>query len=179
MPTDITAALTPDGTPWVPEFPGQRPPFMPGNTAALNNRGPLTHGVYSLRRVEPLAREIVAELRATDGLDYLKAARFTTALWAYARAAAKAELVQQWIDGMAPGGEFAAGRGKDSPSEMLRQLQTRAGNLGDLIGLSPTGANEHADEIRQARETLRRKAERVALHDGLVEVAREAWFPDD
>ena len=57
--------------------------------------------------------------------------------------------------------------------------QTRAGNLGDLIGLSPTGANEHADEIRQARETLRRKAERVALHDDLVESAREAWYPND
>ena len=178
MPTDITAALTPDGTPWVPEFPGQRPPFMPGNTAALNNRGPLTHGVYSLRRVEPLAREIVAELRATDGLDYLKSSRFTTVLWAYARAAAKAELVQQWIDGMAPGGEFAAGRGKDSPSEMLRQLQTRAGNLGDLIGLSPTGANEHADEIRQAREQLRRTAERKALHADLKDAMREQWYPN-
>ena len=164
---------------WVPEFTGQRPPFQPGNTAALGNVGPMLHGVYSLRRVEPIAKRIVAELRATDGLDYLKAARFTTVLWAYARAAAKAELVQQWIDGMAPGGEFAAGRGKDSPSEMLRQLQTRAGNLGDLIGLSPTGANEHADEIRQAREQLRRTAEHKALHDDLVEGAREAWYPDD
>ena len=164
---------------WIPEFKGQRPPFQPGNTAALGNVGPMLHGVYSLRRVEPIAKRIVAELRATDGLDYLKAARFTTALWAYARAAAKAELVQQWIDGMAPGGEFAAGRGKDSPSEMLRQLQTRAGNLSDRLGLSPAAAANMADEIRQARETLRRKAVRLALHNDLVEAARESWYPNE
>ena len=32
---------------WTPEFPGQRPPFEPGNDLAVNNEGPLKHGAYS------------------------------------------------------------------------------------------------------------------------------------
>ena len=148
-------------------------PFEQGNTAAIR------HGANSMRMTEPVAKRIVAELRNTEGLDYLRAPRFTTALWAYARAAAKAELVLAWIDGMTPAQQFTAGRGKDSPSELLRQLQGRAANMGDRIGLSPAGAVEIADEIRKARTMLARRAEHDALQvDIRASLAQQLYEPD-
>lgn len=41
---------------WTPEFDGQRPPFEPGNEAAV------THGATSERHVGVLAARIAAEL---------------------------------------------------------------------------------------------------------------------
>ena len=164
---------------WIPEFKGQRPPFMPGNQLSLGNRGPLLHGAYSLRRVETLARRLVKEARETDGLDYLTAGRFKAALWDWARAEARHQLVEAWVAGMTPDEAADTSKTKTSPLALLLELGVRAGNHGDRLGLSPAAAKEMADEIRQARETLRRKAERKALHDDQVEAAREAWFPDD
>ena len=164
---------------WIPEFKGQRPPFQPGNTAALGNVGPMLHGVYSARRVEPLAREIVKEMLTEADLDYLRAPRFKAALWDWARAEARSRLVNEWAAGLSMEEATAEPGGRTAPLEMVRQLTVRAANMGDRIGLSPAAAKEMADEIRQARETLRRTAEHKALHDGLVEAAREAWFPDD
>ena len=148
-------------------------PFEQGNTAAIR------HGANSMRMTEPVAKRIVAELRNTEGLDYLRAPRFTTALWAYARAAAKAELVLAWIDGMTPAQQFTAGRGKDSPSEMLRQLQGRAANMGDRIGLSPLGASAIADDIAAARKTLAKRAERDQLQTDLKESWRQQTYGDE
>ncbi|MGE3194109.1 MAG: hypothetical protein AB7K08_11655 [Microbacteriaceae bacterium] len=54
------------GGEWVPEFAGQRPPFLPGNEAAV------THGARSPRKVEAVARKISDELadRFPIALDY-------------------------------------------------------------------------------------------------------------
>jgi hypothetical protein len=160
---------------WTPAFPGQRPPFAPGNEwrAEPGNERAVTHGAFSVRRVEPLAKQIAHDLRATDGLEYLTAPMFTARLMAYARAQAKAELVQQWLDAMTPDEQFAATRGKDSPAELLRQLGGRAARLGDLIGLSPVGLVEIADDIRKARTTLARRAERARLSNDLKDALRE------
>jgi hypothetical protein len=49
------SGLTEDGG-WVPEFEGQRPPFEPGNTAAVK------HGARSSRKVEDVARRVSEEL---------------------------------------------------------------------------------------------------------------------
>jgi len=51
---------------WVPEFEGQRPPFLPGNEAAV------THGARSPRKVERVARQVSEELaeRFPIALDY-------------------------------------------------------------------------------------------------------------
>jgi hypothetical protein len=160
---------------WSPAFPGQRPPFAPGNEwrAGPGNERARTHGAFSARLVLPLAKQIAAELRATEGLDYLRAPRFTAALQAYAQAAARAELMRRWIDTMTLNEEFHAGTGKDAPSEQLRQLQTHAANLGHRLGLTPAGAIEIADEIRKARAVLARRAEREALQADLRKSLRE------
>lgn len=50
---------------WTPAFPGQRPPFEPGNKVALGNRGPMTHGAYSsVLASSPLVLQLCEELRA-------------------------------------------------------------------------------------------------------------------
>ena len=147
-------------------------PFVDGNTAAQ------THGMYSARNVEPIARQIAADLRATDGLDYLDTPRFREALWTYAMAAAKAELVQRWLNGMTPAEQFTATRGKDSPSELLRQMQGHAGRLGDRIGLFPVVADDVADDIAASRKTLARRAERKALQADHRSALREQVYGD-
>lgn len=49
--------MTEDSKPaWTPEFPGQRAPFEPDNTAAM------THGARSPRKIEETARAVSAEL---------------------------------------------------------------------------------------------------------------------
>ena len=164
---------------WIPEFKGQRPPFMPGNQVSVGNRGPLLHGAYSLRRVEPLAAALVKEMLAEPDLDYLHAPKFRGALWDWARAEARSRLVNEWAAGLSMEEATAEPDGRTAPLELARQLTVRAANMGDRIGLSPAAAANMADEIRQARETLRRKAARKVLHDGLVEAARESWYPND
>ena len=161
---------------WVPEFPGQRPPFAPGNQVSLGNRGPLLHGAYSVRHVEALAEQIAAEMRAD--IDYLRAPRFAERLGAYSRAEARARLYGAWVESLTIA-EAATNPDGDPPLEVLRKLQTRAGNVADLIGLSPLGASAIADDIAAARKTLAKRAERDQLQTDLVEAAREAWFSDE
>lgn len=68
---------------WTPEFEGQRPPFEPGNEAAV------THGARSRRKVEEIARQIDDDLltRAPWVRD------FPEALGAYGRAEAVARMI--------------------------------------------------------------------------------------
>ena len=164
---------------WIPEFKGQRAPFAPGNQLASGNFASLTHGIYSPRRVEPLARQLVKEARETPGLDYLRAPRFKGALWDWARAEARSRLVNEWAAGLSMEEATAEPDGRTAPLELARQLTVRAANMGDRLGLSPAAAENMAEEIRQAREQLRRTAEHKALHDNLIEAARESWYPND
>ena len=163
--------VNPDGTPWVPAFQGQRPPFQPGHRLSVGNRGPLTSGAYSPRHVEPLAAQIAAELKAD--LDYLRTPRFAERLWTYSRAEASARLYGAWVDTLYMA-EAATNPDGDPPLEVLRKLQTRAGNLADLIGLSPLGASAIADDIAKSRATLARRAERTQLQADLRESIRRA-----
>lgn len=50
---------------WVPKFPGQRPPFTPGNEMAVK------HGAGSPRKVAPIAAELMQELFADETVSYL------------------------------------------------------------------------------------------------------------
>ena len=164
---------------WVPEFPGQRPPFMPGNQVSVGNRGPLLHGAYSLRHVEPLARALVKEMLAEPDLDYLHAPKFRGALWDWARAEARSRLVNEWAAGLSMEEATAEPGGRTAPLEMLRQLTVRAANMADRLGLSPLGASAIADDIAAARKTLARRAERDQLQTNLRAAMRQQWYGDE
>ena len=73
---------------WTPQFPGQRPPFAPGNESAV------VHGAKSERSVAPLAVQIAEELLEDAGTpDHLREPMFAPAVQAWARAEAVAELL--------------------------------------------------------------------------------------
>ena len=162
---------------WVPEFPGQRPPFMPGNQwrAELGNDKAVTHGVYSDVRVEALAKQIVKRLRATEGLDYLSAPRFTGPLWDYARARARSNMYHEWCDALPIEQQTQAERGVTPPLEKARQLSVRAAGLGARIGLQPVITDEVADEIAAARTTIAKRAEAKQLQADLRDAIAADW----
>lgn len=70
--------------------------FEPGNQLAVGNTARLKHGAFSARVVDPLAREL-AEI-AVDQSEHLRAPAFEAAVWAWARAEARALVLSKWID---------------------------------------------------------------------------------
>lgn len=157
-----------DGSPWVPAFPGQRPPFQPGHRLSVGNRGPLTHGVYSARRYVPLANEIAADLKRTPGLEYLGTPRFGAALSAYATALARLQLAQEWVDAM-PIDEAAAAPdgGVTAPMELLLELGSRVSTLSEPLGFVPSSAHLYMQDIEAAQATVRRRDDRKQLQADL------------
>lgn len=77
---------------WTPTNERQHPPFEPGNTMT-----PLRHGAYSPRRVDPLAEQLVEALLADEELGYLAAPSYRPAVWAWARAEARVQLIDEWL----------------------------------------------------------------------------------
>lgn len=140
--------VNPDGTPWHPEFDGQRPPFQPGNELHL------IHGIYSSARVDPIAHRYIAEIAADPTLDYLKQPRFHAALWAWASAAAKVELLQQWVDSQPIEAAADSDRGKTSALELLRKWMTTAQNHASRLGLDPLSAARLGKDIAATQVDL-------------------------
>lgn len=139
--------------------------FTAGNTAALK------HGASSAQ-ADVRALEIVAEMKATPGLEYLQANLFSARLDAYARAAARVELMDAWVGTLDAAQAGTASR-TNSPLERLRQAAVRAGNLGEGLGLSPVVDDDLASEIAKAAAVVARRRERQSLHDALREAVRE------
>src|SRR5665647_239163 len=79
------------GDEWVPAFPGQRPPFQPGHELSIQ------HGAWSPRKVDPLAREVVAQVLADPANAHAAQPRHRFALWAYARAEAQCQLLSEYL----------------------------------------------------------------------------------
>lgn len=77
--------------PWSPAFPTQRPPFAPGHELSLK------HGAYSPRTVDPRAAELVDGVLADPELGYLAQPRFRAAVWSWARAEARVQLLEGWL----------------------------------------------------------------------------------
>lgn len=126
------------------------PPFERGNTAAMR------HGANSARMVRPVAERIKAGLLATEGLEYLRAPRFAAVLDEYARAAARAQLVDAWIAGMDWATATDGRDGRTPPLELSRLLSRRADLLGDRLGLAPVIDDDVRAEIKAANETIAR-----------------------
>jgi hypothetical protein len=88
------SGLQADGE-WVAQFPGQRPPFAPGNELSL------TSGAFSPRRLLPLAEEIAAALLAdSDAPDYLQSPSYRPAVMAWARAEAQVRLLSEYLSSL-------------------------------------------------------------------------------
>jgi hypothetical protein len=84
---------------WVPAFPGQRPPFAKGHEYrfAEGNELGLRHGAFSPRRVDPLASELVDLVLNDPATQYLQAAHWRPAVWAWAKAEAQVQLLEEYL----------------------------------------------------------------------------------
>jgi len=133
---------------WVPDFEGQRPPFAPGNTLSLK------HGVDSSRRVDPIANRFIEELRLSEDqhMQYLAQPRFTAAVWAWAQAEAKVQLVSDWVDGMEISEAAESGRGQTSALELLRKWQATAQTQRARLGLDPLSAARLGKDVAQGNQ---------------------------
>lgn len=118
---------------WVPEFKGQRPPLQPGHEVTLK------HGAYSPRRVDPLAKDLVDLMLADPGLGYLTAPAYRPELWAWARAEARVQLLQEYLEDRA--GDDTVPDPSDervrSAELALHRAEARAASGRNRLGLNP------------------------------------------
>lgn len=136
--------VTPEG--WVPDFPGQRPPFQPGNQLALK------HGAFSAARTDPIAQRFIQEVLDDPNTSYLASPRFQSQLWTWGIAAARVELLSAWIDDMSLETATFSGKGQVSPLELLRKWITTAQTLSARLGLDPLSAARLGKDIAQGRQ---------------------------
>jgi hypothetical protein len=123
--------VNPDGTPWTPAFNGQRPPFQPGNSLAVS------HGAYSPTRTDPLANQFRDEILASPDMQYLNKPQYAAIFWRYCQAAAKVQLIEEWVDGMSIRGAAESTFGQTSPLELLRKWTATMLTLAARMGLDP------------------------------------------
>ncbi|MHB8297978.1 MAG: hypothetical protein ACYDDW_05290 [Dermatophilaceae bacterium] len=166
---------------WVPAFPGQRPPFQPGNKVAVGNMGAnLIHGAWSPRKVDPLAREVVAMVLADPANVHASQPRHRFALWAFARAEAQVQLLTEYL---AKAGEDAGNGIGDLDLDrvrtaylLLHRAEARATTGRTRLGLDPLSAARlgrdraatNADMARVMSELARLEASGVDVR-GLVQ----------
>lgn len=136
------------GGAWVPAFPGQRPPFQPGHELATH------HGAYSPRRVDPLATELVERILDDDDVAYLRALSVRPALWAWAKAEARVQLLEEYLAGR--GGPDGVGDLEDrrtrSAWELLHRAETRAESGRKQLGLDPLSRARLGRDVAQGRQ---------------------------
>jgi hypothetical protein len=134
---------------WTPEFPGQRPPFEPGNEAAV------THGARSPKRIEELARRIDADLLQRAPW----VAEYPEALTAYARAESVARLLYSAVTkpGMRLGDTIVA---------RYVTAENAAAKHRDALGLTPRS------EAQVARDRAAATASTVDVVGELIRQGR-------
>lgn len=132
---------------WSPAFSGQRPPFAPGNELSV------THGAYSPRRVDPLARELVARVLASESVAFLREPAYAPALWAWARAEAQAQLLTEYLARRGEGSEGVGDLDDDRTKLaylLLHRAEGRAERARARLGLDPLSRAKLGKDIAQA-----------------------------
>ena len=117
-----------NGTPeeWVAEYPGQRPPFGPGNRLSFK------HGATMPEVVDPLAMQLIDQVLEVPGNEYLREPRNAIAVdnWAHARARVllmRRYLATQDIEtALSEVTEIVETEERPSPGELRRQSRMRS-----------------------------------------------------
>jgi hypothetical protein len=145
----------------VPAFPTQRPPFARANGLAVR------HGVYSARKVNPLARQFVDGVLADESIAYLREPKYTAALWSWARDEARCVLLDEYL---AAAGELTGdGVGDLESSRVLAAyaLQHRV-EMWAMSGRARLGL----DPLSESRLRRDRAAASVDMARLMAELAR-------
>lgn len=124
---------------WVPAFPGQRPPFAPGNTLgqrfAPGHEVTLRHGAYSPRCIDDRAQEVAEQLLADDGVAFLREPAYRAALWRYAQRQARADLLHAFL--LEHGEDCQGCRKCEGLEKRWREFDTAADKASQRLGLDP------------------------------------------
>lgn len=135
---------------WTPAFPGQRPPFEPGNEVAV------THGANSTRKVAPLAAEIERAARTDPAWPgYLNDSGYASAVGSWARAEAVCRLLWEWLAEQDPAEWMASTLDSVTDTEKFEggsQSRTRARRVGSVM-----------EQLRAWEATAARQRQRLGL----------------
>lgn len=154
---------------WTPVFSGQRPPFAPGHELSLQ------HGAFSPRKVGPLAEELVSLLLADETLGYLAAPSYRPAIYAWARAEARVQLLEEYLGEQV---EKLASDRVQIAYGLLLKFSSRAESGRRQLGLDPLSrarlgkdvaqgqAADAATMLTRAREQAERRARQEDLDHG-------------
>lgn len=158
---------------WVPAFEGQRPPFRPGHELS-----PTTHGAYSPRKYEPLAKALVDLLLEDPSVPaHAKAPAFRLELWALARATAQAQLIEEWLASQStekhPIGDLGDERVR-SAYLLLHRAETRSASSRSRLGLTPVAHARLGKNVAQGQAAQVDVALRMAQ---LHELEEQGWTP--
>lgn len=141
--------MSDDPTPaeWVPQFPGQRPPFQPGHELSTQ------HGAHSPRKVDPLAKELADGLLADPAMTFAHAPAFRPAVWAWARAEAQVQLLSDYLEQRGKGGvgDLADERVKTAYL-LLHRAEARALSGRRQLGLDPLSRARLGKDVAQGRQ---------------------------
>lgn len=188
----LTRALTPgflgvlavgdetaQGGAWVPAFPGQRPPFQPGNVPTNS-----THNAYSPRWVEPLAAEFVSLTLADPTVPgYVKAPAYRAELYALGRAEAQVQLITEWLAKQAEStGDVLGGLASESVRAaylLLHRAEGRASSSRSRLGLTPTAAARMGKHVAQGAAANADVAKAMAQLEQLERDGRTVPGGDD
>lgn len=137
---------------WEPSNERQHAPFTAGNEVSV------THGARSLRRVEPLARELVDAVLADPATAYLRPAQWLPALEAWARAEAQVALLEAYIAKAAERTGDGVGnlskRRVTAAYDYLHRAETRAASGRARLGLDPLSRAKLNSDVTSATVDL-------------------------
>jgi hypothetical protein len=159
---------------WVPEFEGQRPPFEPGNTAAVK------HGAYSPRHVEPAAEELRRAILSDPGMPaHLRSPINGLELAAMCRAHVQAELAAKSLGECVDrcGGDLVKAATVDgfmSGALILHRAEQRASTSRSRLGLNSSAAARLGKHVAQGAAANADVALRMAQ---LAELEAQGWTP--
>lgn len=134
-PPDPRSGVQPDGS-WVPAFDRQKPPFEPGNDLAV------THGAYSPRKVNPLARELVDLVLAqaaqpNAATSYLLDPTYRPVLVEWGEAGARVQLLREALTERYDGTGITKKGEELGVSRAYERAVARFAALSKQLGLDP------------------------------------------
>lgn len=159
---------------WTPEFPGQRPPFAPGNDYRFEegNKAALTHGADSAELVAKDAQGIVQRVLADPELGYLHRPTFAPTLTRYARLRARADRFARALEQHADTGCMHCER-CESLDERWQKAETTAGRAAEKLGLDPLSRARLLNLLAETTAAESRHEEAGARLKDLIDATRE------
>lgn len=146
-------------------FPGQRPPFPPGNTLARQ------HGATSPRAIAPLAEEFEANARSSTSFpEHLRDPSFGAEITAWCWAEAQVMIIRQYVagldllDALADTSEerseetsvkgnttrLTTARRTRAALDLLDRSENRAARFRSRLGLTPDSRSRIARDLATA-----------------------------